>query len=232
MLERLETEHTRNLDRELLFAQNPAEMVATFIDLHLDGGPETANPEAVCCWVIVSGEALRRSGFAGEVESAFQRMASKLCGIVRYGIEAGAFQCPAPEAAAAALVATIHGYLCLAATTLEVIPNVSAAPCVKMMAAALLHSTSPLLRDASVPPPSPKRDPRSRRRSNSLVNQPIDDPPLWLAVGRGRTLRNSLVNQPIPCPKTGDVPEAEVNVAIASAWSQRQATTGYSIVGS
>ena len=65
VLERLETEHTRNLDRELLFAQSPAEMVATFIDLHLDGGPETANPEAVCCWVIVSGEALRRSGFAG-----------------------------------------------------------------------------------------------------------------------------------------------------------------------
>ena len=85
----------------------------------------------------------------------------KLCSILRYGIEAGAFQCPTPEAAAAALVATIHGYLCLAATTLEVIPNVSAAPCVKMMAAALLHSNSPLLRDAAVPPPLSRTDPIS-----------------------------------------------------------------------
>jgi TetR/AcrR family transcriptional regulator, transcriptional repressor of bet genes len=151
LLEHLETVHTRYLDFDLLVAEDPAEKVAVFIDHHLSSGRETANPEAVSCWAVVSGEAHRQPGFAEEVENAFKRITGKLAAILRAGIETGAFKCQAPEAAAAALVAAIHGYLCVATTTLDVIPYVSAAPCVKMMAAGLLQTNSPCLRDAAVP---------------------------------------------------------------------------------
>lgn len=158
LLERLETVYGRYLDFELFYAEDPAEKVAVFIDHHLSSGRRTANPEAVSCWAFVSGEALRQPGFAEEVENAFRRITVKLTGILRAGVESGAFHCQSPEAAAVALVAAIHGYLSVAMTTLDVIPNVSAAPCVKMMSAGLLQTNSPYLcgafRDEAVPVPS------------------------------------------------------------------------------
>ena len=160
LLELLETEHARDLHIDLLQAADPAEKVALFIDHHLESCRETANPQAVACWAVVSGEALRQPDFAQDVENAFARITSKLAVILREGIEAGCFHCPTPQAAAVALVAAIHGYLCVASSTLELVPHVSAAACVKMMAASLLRATSPCLRDAVIPKPlGSQRDP-------------------------------------------------------------------------
>jgi TetR/AcrR family transcriptional repressor of bet genes len=164
LLEHLETVYGRYLDFDLAYARGPAEKVATFIDHHLSSHRATENPDAVACWAIVSGEAFRQPGFSEAVENAFKRVAAKLTGILRAGVEAGVFHCPIPEAAAAALVAAIHGYLSVASSTLEVIPHVSAAPCVKLMAAGLLQSDSECLRGAVVPPRL-KNEPRATEAS-------------------------------------------------------------------
>jgi TetR/AcrR family transcriptional repressor of bet genes len=112
--------------------------VEAFIDVHLGLGKH-ADPEALACWILLSGEALRepkvRAAYAGELE----RMVKRLSEVIRRGAKAGAFTCSDADAAASALVATIQGYFALAATARSVIPKGSAATSTKKMARGLLH---------------------------------------------------------------------------------------------
>ena len=133
--------HESRLDARLAEVEgDPGAEVAAFIDVHLRLGAD-ADPEALACWILLSGEALRepkvRTGYAGELE----RLAKRLAAIIRRGIQSGAFGCAPAEAdaAATALVATIQGYFVLAATARSVIPKGSAATSTKKMARGLLN---------------------------------------------------------------------------------------------
>ncbi len=118
-------------------ADDPREQVRAFIEFHLGLGAD-ADPEAVACWILLSGEALKEPRVAEGYEQAIASMTAHLTEVIARGIERSAFTCEDARAAAAALVATIHGYFVLAATARSVIPPGSAAVSARRMAAGLL----------------------------------------------------------------------------------------------
>lgn len=122
---------------------DPMAEVQAFLDYHLGLGAD-ADPEALACWVLFSGEALRDPKVRLEVEGALGKMASRLEEIIRRGTEAGQFSCEDAGAAAGALVALIQGYFVLAATARAVIPRGSAARSARQMAQGLLLPSKPL----------------------------------------------------------------------------------------
>jgi TetR/AcrR family transcriptional repressor of bet genes len=124
---------------------DPAADVAAFIDFHLGLGAD-ADPEALACWILLGGEALRQPRIHVEYEKALRGWVDRLAGLIRRGVEQRAFRCD-PGAAASALVAAIQGYFVLAATARDVIPRGSAAASAKRMAEGLLHPARPLVRE-------------------------------------------------------------------------------------
>jgi TetR/AcrR family transcriptional repressor of bet genes len=131
--------HEARLDARLAAAgDDPAAELAGFIDVHLGLGAN-ADPEALACWILLSGEALRDAKVRAEFERALEGIAARIARIIRCGVERRVFACDSVEAAAGALVATIQGYFVLAATARAVIPRGSAAASTKQMAAGLLR---------------------------------------------------------------------------------------------
>jgi len=143
----LDASHEAALDGALAGCAGPIEAVRELIRFHL--ALDRADPETLACWVTLGGEALRqprvRKAFAASLEKTTRRLA----GIIRRGAAARVFRCARPDAAAAALVASIQGYFVLAATAPGTIPRGSAASAVLRMATGLLAPSRPL-------------DPRSR----------------------------------------------------------------------
>jgi TetR/AcrR family transcriptional repressor of bet genes len=116
---------------------DPIAEVAAFIDVHLELGGD-ADPEALACWILLSGEALRDRKVRSSFEGALSRMASRLAAAIARGRARGLFRCESDEAAASALLAAIQGYFVLSATARSIIPEGSAARAVKRMAEGLL----------------------------------------------------------------------------------------------
>lgn len=143
-LRELVERHDANLEARLARAGgDPIDEVATFIDFHLGLGAD-ADPEALACWILLSGEALREPKVRVEFEEALQVTARRLAKLIRAGVERKAFACDSVEAAASALVAVIQGYFVLAATARPLIPKGSAARSTKDMASGLLRPARPL----------------------------------------------------------------------------------------
>lgn len=137
-LERLVHRHVAGLEARLTLAQgDPVAELHGFIDFHL-GLSADADPEALACWILLSGEALREAKVQGELERALCDLAGRLAQVIARGVQQGAFTCQRIDAAASALLATIQGYFVLAATARSLIPKGSAAACTKQMAAGLL----------------------------------------------------------------------------------------------
>lgn len=111
-----------------------------FIDAHLALG-RSADPEALACWIALSGEAIRQPEVGEAFGQALATFRGHLLTILREGTTSGAFQCEDPEAAASAIFAAIQGYYALAATVRSLIPKGSAAPAVRTMARALVLPT-------------------------------------------------------------------------------------------
>ena len=129
--------HGERLSFALAQAGDPVKEVHAFIDFHLGLGA-AADPEALACWILLSGEALRDAKVRGEYGKAMGAIVGKLFLAIARGVEQGVFRCGDVKAAASALVATIHGYFVLAATARTLIPKGSAASSTKRMAAGLL----------------------------------------------------------------------------------------------
>jgi TetR/AcrR family transcriptional repressor of bet genes len=129
---------------------DPVAAVSAFIDFHLGLGAD-ADPEALACWILISGEALRNSRVRARFEEAIEGMVEGLAKIIARGVEQRAFACSSVATAASALLATIQGYFVLAATAREVIPRGSAASATKQMATGLLRPRRPLLTEAQRP---------------------------------------------------------------------------------
>lgn len=141
--------HDAKLEARLFGAGGDAVAeVAAFIDFHLGLGAD-ADPDALACWVLLSGEALRDSKVRVEFEKAIEATVKHVETAIRRGVEQKLFACESVEAAASALVAAIQGYFVLAATARAAIPKGSAAASTKKMADGLLRPTRPFLeRDA------------------------------------------------------------------------------------
>jgi TetR/AcrR family transcriptional repressor of bet genes len=145
VLAELVERHDQRLETRLSEAAgDPAAELVAFIDFHLGLGAD-ADPDALACWILISGEALRNHKVRTKFEQALERMAGRLERIIARGVEQRAFTCPSAPAAASALLATIHGYFVLAATARELIPRGSAALAAKQMASGLLAPRRPLL---------------------------------------------------------------------------------------
>jgi len=139
----LVSRHDANLDARLTSLDgDPMAEVEAFIDFHLGLGSD-ADPEAVACWILLSGEALREHKVRVEFARALERTVAHLALVIHRGVERKLFVCNSVEAAASALVAAIHGYFVLAATARTVIPRGSAAASTKQMAAGLLQPKRP-----------------------------------------------------------------------------------------
>jgi len=137
--------HDKNLEARLGKAGgDPIAEIEAFVDFHLGLGAD-ANPEALACWVLLSGEALREPKVRVEFEKALKAMAARVGETVRRGVHQRSFACNATDAdaAASALVAVIQGYFVLAATARTVIPKGSAARSSRQMAEGLLRPARP-----------------------------------------------------------------------------------------
>lgn len=150
LLNDLVAQHAAGLDARLQVAQgDPIDELVAFIDFHLGVGAD-ADPQALACWILLSGEALRSQAVRVEFEQALQSIIARLREILRRGAASGTFTTASVDAAASALVATIQGYFVLAATARSAIPSGSAAACAKQMAEGLLrperslHATEPV----------------------------------------------------------------------------------------
>ncbi|HKO90985.1 MAG TPA: TetR/AcrR family transcriptional regulator [Polyangiaceae bacterium] len=137
-LRALVARHQANLEARLAGAQgDPIAEVAAFIDFHLGLGD--ADPEALACWILLSGEALRERKVRVEFARALETSAQRLADTIRRGVQQNVLACASVEAAACALVATIQGYLVLAGTARTMIPEGSAAASTRQMAHGLLR---------------------------------------------------------------------------------------------
>jgi TetR/AcrR family transcriptional repressor of bet genes len=137
-LERLVSRHLARLDARLAEASGDARaQVHAFIDFHLGLGADQ-DPDALACWILLSGEALREAKVRAALEHALAEMAQRLERVLADGVATRALRCERVDAAASALLATIQGYFVLAATARSLIPKGSAAACTKQMADGLL----------------------------------------------------------------------------------------------
>jgi TetR/AcrR family transcriptional repressor of bet genes len=133
-LHELMQRHAAGLEQKLASAPHePMKQIHAFLDFHLGLGA-SADPEALACWILLSGEALRDTRVRQEFEKALEALAGRLAKLIRDG----AFRTDDPRAAASALLATIHGYFVLAATAPALIPRGSAARSARLMAEGLL----------------------------------------------------------------------------------------------
>jgi TetR/AcrR family transcriptional repressor of bet genes len=126
-IDELAKDYEERLERHVGAADgNPEMELRAFVDAHLRAGAE-ADPDALACWIDISGESLREPRVKRAFARVMARSTSRLCDILKRGTALELFSCKEPEVAAAAIVATIQGYFVLAANAREVIPPGSAA---------------------------------------------------------------------------------------------------------
>jgi TetR/AcrR family transcriptional repressor of bet genes len=132
--------HMDSLEKRLAgCGTDPEKQLNEFIDFHLGLGAH-ADPDALACWVIISGEALKKPKVRAHYEKAIKGYIQGLSEIISNGVAAGRFRCGSIQAAASALMATTQGYFVLAAAARSQIPRGTAAGCTKEMAKGLLKS--------------------------------------------------------------------------------------------
>jgi TetR/AcrR family transcriptional repressor of bet genes len=142
-LRRLVARHDAGLaERMAGVAGDPAGEVGAFIDFHLGLGAD-ADPEALACWILLGGEALRQPKVRAGYRQAIAGAAGRLAEAIRRGMSRGTFRCARAEEAASGILAAVQGYFVLAATVRSAIPKGSAARSAKQMAYGLLRSEVP-----------------------------------------------------------------------------------------
>ncbi|MDH5493397.1 MAG: TetR/AcrR family transcriptional regulator [Myxococcales bacterium] len=88
-LDALVARHEARLDEALASAPGSAKAaVSTFIDLHLGLGA-SADPAALACWILLSGEALRQPAVRVRYAAALDRLVERLRAILERGMREG-----------------------------------------------------------------------------------------------------------------------------------------------
>ena len=139
LVEDLGTTPVQTLDAIALSPASPAAKLRAVIDSFLATG-DTADPDLVSAWVVVTGEAVRQSEVAQAFHSVVARCQNTIADIVREGTHDQTFDLGQenPTEIAAGLMATIQGYYTFAATSRDLVPPGSAA----RVAAAFIRSLS------------------------------------------------------------------------------------------
>jgi TetR/AcrR family transcriptional repressor of bet genes len=143
LLASLVARHDVGLEKRLTGARDPLAGVAAFIDFHLGLGAD-ADPEALACWILLSGEALRDKAVRAAFEDAVAHSRASLADVIRKGQKDGLFSVDSVDAAAGAVVALVQGYFVLAAAAPSAIERGSAAESAKRMVDGLLRPTRAL----------------------------------------------------------------------------------------
>ncbi|MGC4117964.1 MAG: TetR/AcrR family transcriptional regulator [Myxococcales bacterium] len=147
LLDHIAAQHLARLDERMAEAGGKAvEEVGAFLDVHLGLGAH-ADPEALACWNLLSGEALRNKKVRDRFEKALAQIVGRLAAAIRKGQEQWEFSCDDVDAAAAALVATVQGYYVMGASARSTIPKGSAARSAQKMAEGLLKPIRPLAKE-------------------------------------------------------------------------------------
>src|SRR5262245_30499357 len=82
----LVSRHDANLSARLESLDgDPITEIAAFIDFHLGLGAG-ADPEALACWILLSGEALRDHKVRVEFATALEKTVTHLAGVIRRGV--------------------------------------------------------------------------------------------------------------------------------------------------
>ena len=150
-LDTLAAKHLARLDERQAQAEGrPLDEIGAFLDVHLGLGAD-ADPAALACWNLLSGEALRNRKVQERFEKAMTAMVGRLAASIRKGVAQKDLACEDASAAAAALVATIQGYFVLAASARPTIPRGSAARCTRKMAEGLLAPVRPFTKKVKRP---------------------------------------------------------------------------------
>ncbi len=141
-IDELARDYDERLVRHLKGAnREPKKELRAFVEAHLHVGRE-ADPDALACWIDISGEALREP----RVKRAFARVmngaAERLRDILERGTAAHSFSCEEPDVAATAILAVIQGYFVLGATARQLVPRGSAARATMAMCEGLVAPTS------------------------------------------------------------------------------------------
>jgi TetR/AcrR family transcriptional repressor of bet genes len=139
----LSARHRVRLDQALRGAgDSPVVQVAAFIDFHLS--MRWADPDALACWVTLGGEALRDARVRRRYREAVALWTERLTQVMAEGVRRREIAVSDTTAAACAIVSAIQGYFVLAAVDRTLIPQGSAAGCVRRMAVGLLGLRAPL----------------------------------------------------------------------------------------
>ncbi len=138
VINELSSNNAKRLQQKLFEYDDPIKQLSGYIDFHVSLEHD-ANPEALACWIVLTGEALRKA----EVKEAYNKVMedSKQCliSILKEGIKQKVFQCQDVDSSASALIAAIQGYFVLSATAPTMIPQGSASESIKKMAEGLLR---------------------------------------------------------------------------------------------
>jgi AcrR family transcriptional regulator len=84
LLASLVARHDSGLEARLAAASDPVAGVAAFMDFHLGLGAD-ADPEALACWILLSGEALRDKSVRSAFEQAVARTRASLAAVLVRG---------------------------------------------------------------------------------------------------------------------------------------------------
>ncbi len=137
LVDQLAARHADRLRRTLSeVGEDPRARLGAFIDVHL--ALDAARPDAVAVWTALAAEALRSVPVRAAFRRGLETARAPLGAIVDSGVARGQFSTPDAQAACAAVLAMIQGYLVLAATTDDLIPVGSAAHACRRAAAGLL----------------------------------------------------------------------------------------------
>jgi TetR/AcrR family transcriptional repressor of bet genes len=127
------------LDERLkIVGGGPVEDLRGFIEFHLALGD--SDPDLATCWIALGAESLREPALAERYQAALLGSVVRVQRIIEQGVETGVFKCPKPRVAAAAIIATIQGYLSIGGATNydSIIPWGTAAMSLQKMAEALV----------------------------------------------------------------------------------------------
>lgn len=138
-IEAFSEDHAARLDRfAAAHGPEPMPQVEAFIRAHLD--VSAAAPAEVAFWIRAGGEAHSDEAVRAAIATVLIETTDRLEAVLRAGVASGDFAVQDPTAAAASIVAAIHGALAVAATAPTLFPAASAADAVLAMAGGLLAS--------------------------------------------------------------------------------------------
>ncbi len=137
LLDQLSTGYLQRLDLAVGGPAAPLQRLDTLLDFHLGLGAH-ADPDALACWIFLSGQALRSPAVRERFEQALAQTSDRVRGLIAEAAQRGEVGDVDAQACAGAITATIQGYFLLGAAARSVVPRGSALRATRSMVRGLL----------------------------------------------------------------------------------------------